>query len=295
MHNQSLPNGIAVDFGGTKIAAARVSDGVVGTVSRAKTDGNADAGQQADAICEILHQTGLRSDDRVGVALTGRVTDEGVWHAVNAETLTDVRSVPMKAMLTERLGREVKVENDATAAAVGEFISGAGRGVSSFGFITVSTGVGGGFVLNGQPLRSARGLAGHVGFTTSRIATERCGSGREQTVESIAGGRSIAALAAKAGYAGIDAKAVYEAHLAGQIWASSLICQSAEAVAELCANLVSLLDLERIAIGGSIGLADGYLTLVREALAREPALFRTELVSTELGPDSAFLGVLADI
>lgn len=288
-------NGIAVDFGGTKIAATRVTDGKVGAVSRSKTDGSASAEQQVDAICDLLKTFDLQDDDKVGVALTGRVSREGVWHAVNTDTLSGVSSVPMQSMLSERLKRSVKVDNDATAAAIGEYISGAGQGVHSFGFITVSTGVGGGFVLDGRPLRSSNGIAGHVGFTTSRIATELCGSGRAKTVESVAGGRSIAALALKSGRSGYDAKAVFSEHLNGVKWASHLIEQSADVVSELCSNLVTTLGLERIALGGSIGLAEGYLELVQAAMDQEPVLFRPEIVPTQLGADSAFVGILTDI
>jgi len=288
-----LPSGVAVDFGGTKLSAARVTAGKIGPVMKVQTDAGGDAAHQIEAICNLLKKLELGPEERVGVALTGRVSRDGVWHAVNTDTLSGVHSVPLKALLSARLGRDVKVENDATAAAVGEYLAGAGRGIASFGFITVSTGVGGGIMLDGRPLLSANGLAGHVGFSTSRIATEMCGSGRQSTIESIAGGRSIAAFAAKAGYSGYDAKAVFGAHLDGQEWATKLITQSAQAIAELCANLTTILGLERIAIAGSIGLASGYLKMVQRALADEPELYRPKVVSTQLGPNSAFVGILA--
>lgn len=293
MNSAALPSGVAVDLGGTKLAAARVSNGQVGPVLKVETDGGGAANQQVEAICGLLDQLNLQCEDPIGVALSGRVSADGVWHAVNTQTLTGVQAVPIQALLSERLGRAVHVENDATAAAVGEMLAGAGRGVARFGFITVSTGVGGGIVLDGRPVTSQNGLAGHIGFTTSRLATQRCGSGREKTVESIAGGRAIAALAAQAGHPNLDAKAVFEAHLNGQDWASGLIGQSAAAIAELCANLTAILGLERIAIGGSIGFAPGYLELVRAALAQEPALFQVDLTPTQLGANSAFVGVLA--
>ena len=291
--NPALPSGVAVDLGGTKIAAARVTDGRVGPLVRVETDGAGGADQQVAAICGLLEELKLRPDEPVGVALAGRVSRDGVWHAVNTDTLSGVTAVPMKALMSEKLNRDVTVENDATAAAVGEHLCGAGQGITSFGFITVSTGVGGGIVLSGRPLISDNGLAGHIGFSTSRIATEQCGSGRDSTVESLAGGRAIAALASKAGHPNMDAKAVFEAHLDGQAWATRLIEQSAQAIAELCANLTSILGLQRIALGGSIGLAPGYLDLVRTELAKEPELFRPDVVPTQLGANSAFVGILA--
>ena len=295
MAEPTLPSGVAVDFGGTKIAASRVSSGRIVTSARTTTDGDAPAERQIEAICGLLSELNLDPTEPVGVALAGRVDAGGVWHALNTETLTRVHAVPLQAMLSDRLGRVVTVQNDAIAAALGEHLAGAGRGKQRFGFITVSTGVGGGIVLDGRPVISPSGLAGHVGFTTSRQSSGRCGSGRVGTVENIAGGRAIAAAAAGLGHERYDAKRVFEAHLSAEIWASDLITRSARAVAELCANLAATLDLERIAIGGSIGLAQGYAALVSAALAEEPALFRPEIVHAELGHEAALIGILSEL
>jgi N-acylmannosamine kinase len=295
MAEPPLPSGVAVDFGGTKIAASRVSSGrIVGSV-RTSTDGDASAERQIEAICGLLSALNLEPGDPVGVAVAGRVDADGVWHALNTETLTRVQAVPLRDMLSDRLDRTVNVQNDAIAAAVGEHLAGAGRGAARFGFITVSTGVGGGIVLDGRPVVSPSGLAGHVGFTTSRLSAGRCGSGRVGTVENVAGGRAIAAAAARRGHPGYDAKRVFEAHLAGEIWASELIARSAQAVAELCANLAAILDLQRIVLGGSIGLAAGYSALVSAALADEPKLFCPEIVHAELGQEAALIGILSHL
>jgi len=291
----TLPSGVAVDFGGTKIAASRVSAGRIVDAVRTTTDGDAPAERQVAAICGLLHELNLEPSEPVGVAVAGRVDASGTWHALNTETLTRVQAVPLRAMLSEQLDRDVTVQNDATSAAVGEHLAGAGRGAARFGFITVSTGVGGGIVLDGRPVVSPSGLAGHVGFTTSRLSAGRCGSGRIGTVEKVAGGRAIAAAAARSGHEGYDAKRVFEAHLAGETWASDLIARSARAVAELCANLAAILDLQRIALGGSIGLAEGYGAQVSAALAGEPGLFRPDIVHAELGHEAALIGILSDL
>lgn len=169
---------MAVDFGGTKIAAMRLRAGEIRETRMTTTDGTASAEAQVTAICTLLDDLGLSIGERVGVAVAGRIDADGRWHALNTETLTQVARVPLRALLTERLGRPVRVENDATAAAIGEHRFGAGRGTRNFAFLTVSTGVGGGLIVNGAPVISASGLAGHVGFTTSTYADRRCGSGR---------------------------------------------------------------------------------------------------------------------
>lgn len=287
-----LPSGLAIDFGGTKIAAARVLKGEIVAQLHTRTNSTGDVKTQIQTITDLLERLDICATDRIGLAVTGRVDERGYWYALNTKTLTGIASVPLKKMLSDTFDRPVAVLNDAAAAAIGEHHWGAGRGFGSLSFITVSTGVGGGFVLDGVPLHSKNGLAGHVGFTTSRIARDRCGSGRNQTVESIASGNAIARIAAASGHGSPDAKQVYEAYLAGQGWATGIIDQSAEAIAELCANLNSLLDLEIILLGGSIGLAENYIDLVNHHLQTEPALFRPKLALATLGIKGAFLGVL---
>ncbi len=288
-----LPSGLAVDFGGTKIAAARLVQGQIVQQEQVATDGQAGDRGQIAAMAGLLDRLDVGAADRIGVAVTGRVTAAGVWQALNSETLENVTGVALGEVLSARFGREVAVQNDAVAAAVGEALAGAGRGYGSLAFVTVSTGVGGGILLNGAPLRSDSGLAGHVGFTTSRIARDICGSGRAQTVESIASGRAIARLAAMQGHGDMDARAVFAAHLDGQLWARALISQSAAAIAELCANLKTTLDPEIVLLGGSIGLATGYLALVGEYLDAEPEIFRPKLARAELGLRATFIGALA--
>jgi N-acylmannosamine kinase len=216
-----------------------------------------------------------------------------MWYAVNSSTLPSIRGYPLKQALLHRFDGPVSLMNDATAAALGEARFGAGRGVDSLGYITVSTGIGGGIVLDGKPLISPNGLAGHVGFTSLRHATGRCGSGRVGTVESVASGRAIARAAERTGREGLDAKEVFSCALKGKAWASAIVRRSAEAISELSANLVAILGLERIVIGGSVGLAKGYAALVRECLSVEPVLFNTTIVKAELGQNSALYGVLS--
>lgn len=293
-----LPSGVAVDFGGTKIAAARITSGRIGDILVEPTDGEADATVQVDTICHLLDQLELLPDERVAVASAGRVDHRGNWIPLNTETLSGIETFPLREILSKRLQRDVTVENDATAAAIGEFVAGAGADVAtgegSMAFITVSTGVGGGIILNGKPLTSSSGLAGHIGFTTSRIASGICGSGRRQTVENIASGRAIAAQASAKGVEGMDARGVYDAHLSGANWATEIIQGSASAVAELCVNLHATLDLDLVVLGGGLGLAEGYLEMVQASLQEEPALFQPPIAAAELGVGAALIGALYD-
>lgn len=284
-------NGFAVDFGGTKTAAARILDGQIADRVVAPTDGNAAPGNQVDAMANLLKSIGYHSGDRLGVAITGRVDSSGMWHAINQATLAEIRDVPVAKNIADEIG-PATVANDAAAATLAEAKLGSGRGCENFGYITVSTGVGGGLFLGGRLHQSANGLAGHIGFSSSSLGTEMCGSGRRGTVESVASGNAIARAAAVAGHNGLNARGVFERANNGEEWAVTLIDRSARAVSDLCADLTTVLGLEVVALGGGIGMADGYLENVQKHLTQLPRLFQPKLTHSSLGHDAPLLGAL---
>jgi N-acylmannosamine kinase len=275
-------SGYAVDLGGTKIAVARIEDGIVSTRLQQPTRADADLDGQLRAIEVLLAEVGYRHGEPLGVAVAGRIDREGNWHAVNTATLSAIKAAPLGPALRERFGNRTLALNDAAAAAMAEYRFGAGQGAYNFAYITVSTGVGGGLVLGGRLIDSLNGLAGHVGFASSQLGEARCGSGRMGTVESAAGGRAIAAAAGLP-----DARSVFEmdpGHAA--------ITRSEQAVAKLIADLTAILGLDSVAIGGSIGLAASYLAGVAGNLAAEPALFTPAIAPARLGNDSGLVGAL---
>lgn len=275
-------DGFAVDLGGTKTAVAQIENGVVTRRLQQPTDAGAALADQLTAIETLLAEAGYGHGEPLGIAVAGRVDREGNWHAVNKTTLSAISAAPLGAELAARFGARTKAVNDAAAAAWAEAQLGAGQGTFNFAYLTVSTGIGGGLVLGGRLIESANGLAGHVGFVSSPLGETICGSGRFGTVESVAGGRGIAAAANLP-----DARAVFEsgAH-------DAIIDRSARAVATLIADLTTILGLDRVAIGGSIGLAPGYLARVVTHLSQEPDLFQPALVAATLGHDSGLIGAL---
>lgn len=275
-------SGFAVDLGGTKTAAARIEGGQIVARLQKATDAGADLDAQVRVIADLLAELGYRQGEPLGVAVTGRVDRHGDWHAINTGTLSGISAAPLGATLRSRFGARAHCANDAAAAALAEARLGAGRGAYNFAFLTVSTGVGGGLVLGGRLIDSGNGLAGHVGFVGTRFGDQPCGSGRFGTVESVAGGRAIAAAAGLP-----DARAVFE-HGGFE----GIIDRTAAAIAGLVGDLTSILGLDRVAMGGSIGLAPGFLSLVAQHLGEEPALFRPELVPAELTHDSGLVGAL---
>ena len=169
--------------------------------------------------------------------------------------------------------------NDAQAAAWGEHRFGAGQN-ENCAFLTISTGIGGGLVLNGRPLL---GLAGHFGLL-------RLPSMGSKPLEDEVSGRWIAAEARRAGHE-VEAPAVFEAAAGGSAWASAIIGRSAERVALLCRDIQLMFDPARIVIGGGIGLAAGYLDLVRQHIPSDTPRLRPEIVAAQLGRHAGVIGI----
>ena len=288
----SMVNGYAIDIGGTKTAAAKILSGVVLKRIIESTNRDLTLEGQLDAIENLLKRLGwYRNDEVIGLSVTGRVSASGHWSAVNLDTMTEVNEAPLADIARERLGNVI-VSNDASATTLAEFNFGAGQGANNFAYITVSTGIGGGLVVNGKLIQSKRGLAGHLGFSTVRDATAECGCGRTGTSESISSGTAIARMAAEEGYPDLTAKDVFDAFYAGEDWADKIIDRSARSLAELCANLTALIDPDCIAIGGSVGLADGYIERVKAFVGKEPVLFQRPIVKASMGSDGPLLGAL---
>lgn len=287
--NRQDLDGFAIDLGGTKIVAARIVAGEVTARETAPTTGSDGPDAQVDAMARLARTIGYLPGAPLGVAVAGRIDAHGHWHAVNTRTLSAISSVPLSGLISTALG-PVSCLNDAAAAALAEARLGAGVGVANFAYLTVSTGIGGGLVLMDRLLTSPNGLAGHVGFATAQgTADIACGSGRRGTVESIASGQAMALATSRPG---VDARAICAAALRGDAWAKAIVERSAQALGTLIADLTAILGLERVAIGGSIGLSEGYIDRVRRSLDAEPPLFRVPVQAALLGADAPLFGAL---
>jgi predicted NBD/HSP70 family sugar kinase len=272
---------LAIDLGGTKTLVALVSGARCLAVERVPTHAAAGPAAWFDAVAEQARPWSGRFE-RAAIAVSGLVAD-GRWWALNPRVLPIPPAFPLEQELARRLGVPVVAVNDAQAAAWGEHRFGAGQGADLV-FLTISTGVGGGIVLNGRLITGARGLAGHIGRTPLH------GSRQDLCLEDVASGQSIARQAAVLGHPA-DTVAVFEAAAGGQDWAETLIARSAGHVAWCLASLQILIDPACFVIGGGVGLAPGYLDRVRTALAATPELLRPAVRSAALGVEAGLIGI----
>ena len=164
-----------------------------------------------------------------------------------------------------------------------------GHKFTIFTFITVSTGVGGGLILNHRLLTEPNGIAGHIGHTLADPNGPVCGCGRRGCVEAIASGRAIEAVSSQWDDP-CDPKEVFARFRQNNEKATALVTRSAQAIANLIADLKIGLDMQKVVVGGSVGLAEGYLPLVQSLLSELPAVYHCELESAKFGQDAGLIG-----
>lgn len=271
---------IALDIGGTQSRAALIDAGRIAWRASVATPAQAGPDAMVAAMRELLRPLG-EPGLPLGVAIAGQVVD-GCVTAHNDSLLRGWRAYPLQRALEQQLARPVRVVNDARAAAWGEFLLGAGRGCDEFLFVTVSTGVGAGLVLDRRLHLARNGMDAELGETL--LADGR-------SLESLASGSALGRAAAALGHA--DARALCDAADAGDAAADAALDEGVQALAAKLADLAVMLGLQRTAIGGGVGLRPGYLGRLQAALARRPALHRHPLVRADLGGDAGLHGAAA--
>ena len=278
---------LAIDIGGTKLAAALVDkDLTIRERREIPTPASQRPAGLALALEELIAPL-LAQAERFAVASTGIIQD-GILTALNPANLGGLAHFRLIDCLSELSGLPGIALNDAQAAAWAEYRA-LTENVSDMVFLTVSTGVGGGMVTNGRLLTGSGGVAGHCGHTLADPNGPRCGCGRVGCVEAIAAGRAIAD-AAGGELTGLDAKSIFALAQQHHLQARSLVQRSAQTLARLIADLKALTDCQCVVVGGSIGLADGYQPLVREYLAQEPAVYHVPLREARYRHDAGLLG-----
>ena len=198
--------------------------------------------------------------------------------------------------LERRIGVPVLVENNANLGAWGEFVSGSGRGAKSLVYLTVGSGIGSGFVLDGRLFRGAAGLAGEIGHITVDERGPLCRCGNRGCLESFASGPILLQALANShpqltGLPDMVARA-----LRGDLGAQRVIADAGRAVGMAVANLCNILNPDRIVVGGDIAEAgEIFLDPLRDAVARfaVPKTVSDDLiVQAELGSRAELVGAI---
>jgi glucokinase len=259
---------VGIDVGGTNALGVAIGpDGsIVEEAHRPTPRGNGSLAVLPDVLGELAGALG--ADGSLGIGVPGLVTRDGVLRA--APNLDGVADLEIGRLMSERMGHQVHVDNDATCATVAEWKLGAARGTSHMMLVTLGTGIGGGVVANGELQRGRNGFAGEFGHMVVHPDGPRCPCGRRGCWERYASGSGLAMLAREAAtgrrltavvrHAGGDPQNVRGEHVQaaareGDPEALAVIDDFGRWVALGLANLTNAFDPEMFVLGG--GLASG--------------------------------------
>lgn len=309
---------LALDIGGTKIAAAVVGwGGVVLSRARGSTPDSADEVELVDAAERVARQALSQADvsvsdmEAVGLSCAGIIdTKSGV--VVYSPNVTALRRTPLRSLLTARLGAPVKMANDATLAALGEWEYGLHRCVDDLVYVTVSTGIGGGIIADGRLLQGACGAGGEVGHMTIDVNGPACACGRSGCWESLASGSALAERTANRLEEGedsilselsggemsnVDAPMVALAARQGDRLAQEMIASTAFYIGVGLGNLINIFNPSVVVLGGGVTKIGEPILAPAARVARERAYVtaagEVDIRAAMLGDDSPLLGAAA--
>ena len=280
---------LGIDIGGSKCAVALGrTDGKILARQAIPTEGDRrspqDVLERLAAIARdlLVSTKGAGKPTGVGVSCGGPLdTKTGVIHT--PPNLPEWKAVPVRAFFEKALNLPVRVENDANATALAEWKFGAGKGTRNFVFLTMGTGIGGGLILDGRLYRGTNDLAGEIGHQTILMNGPLCGCGKRGCLEALASGPAIARLARESMLYGrhkrvlalaggkpgdITAAHVVEAANDGDPFARQILDEAGTYMGLGIANVIQMLNPERIALGTiAVHAGDHILDPIRAAVA----------------------------
>jgi glucokinase len=296
---------LACDFGGTKLSAAvmetaALQDSTPIWHNHLQRLSPKDATAVTDIEMMIEMGRELLAGKRpfaVGISFGGPV-DYKTGVVRLSHHVPSWENVPLRQRFAQEFNAPIHVDNDANVAALGEYRFGAGRGVADLLYITVSTGVGGGWILDGRPYRGADGMAGEIGHTVVDPNGPLCLCGKRGCVERLASGPYMAQdVAAQLGLpvGSVTGQMVAEMAEEGVETAVTILERGARTLGVGIGNAVNLLNPGRVVLGGGVTKSgDRWWRLVRQT-AQATALpeVKFEIVPAALGDDAPLWGAVA--
>lgn len=303
---------VAVDLGGTRLRVALVDEQL--HILR-RLDEATDHRRGAEGVIEQLMRLAARCLEQgglawpeiaaLGVGCPGPLdTRDGVVHS--PPNMHGWRDVPLRAELAKKSGVPVVVANDANVAGLGEYHYGSGHGSRNFVYLTVSTGIGGGVVVDGRLLEGSTGSGGEIGHITLDRYGPRCNCGNIGCLEVLASGTAIARRFGERLAAGevsilkpsatspISARQVVDAARAGDALAAAVFEEAAETLGFGVVTCIHVFNPDVVAIGGGVAQAGELLMApVRRIVAQHAIPIPRDavrVVSAELGENAGLIG-----
>lgn len=305
---------IGIDVGGTGVKAGLVDDENRMTAEKSIAT---DRGMTAIALAETLLSLARELMAENGVPSTNvRNIGIGVPGTANRETgrLEYANNLPncrgnLRQLLQDRTSKKIYLENDANAAAWGEYLH-LDRKPESFVMVTLGTGVGGGIILDGKILQGVNYAAGELGHMTIRCDGIPCSCGRRGCLEAYASGEALAARARRkmekkkksllwelcgGRPESLNGRMIFDAYRRGDETAVKAVRKYAEYLSEGIANIINILQPRVLCIGGGISRSGDILIpllreLVHDKIYSRDSARNTELVAAKLDNDAGIIG-----
>jgi len=309
---------LGIDLGGTKILTAVVNaQGKM--LSRDHSITPAKEGQEAvvksilESTSRALGQAHIAAADLVAIGLGAPgLSNPETGILFTSPNLPGWKDVHLRDIIEKELGKKAFLINDANAAAIGELFFGAARGTRNFIYVTVSTGIGGGIIVDGKIYTGSIGMAGELGHMVIDDEGPQCNCGNRGCWETLASGTALArevrnrikegAVTSILNYVDgdidkVNAEAIHKAAQAGDRVASELITRIAYYLGVGLANLINIFNPEAIVIGGGLSnIGDMLLKPAFEEAGRrafKQAYQAVRFARAELGGNSGVLGAAA--
>lgn len=306
---------LGIDLGGTNIAAAVVDENYA-IVGRGKV--KTALPRPADEICDSMAEAARLAVADAGLAMTDIVamgigTPGAVEPTKGIVTYSNnlgFENTPLCQMMKDRTGVDFYIENDANAAAYGEFLAGAGKGTKDFVAITLGTGVGGGIIIGGKLFSGSNYAGGELGHTVINVDGELCSCGRRGCFEAYASATALIRQTKAAmeedknsvmwELAGGDINAVngrtaWDGWRKGDKTATQVVENYCKYVAEGSANIINIFQPEKMCIGGGISNEKDNLIVPVNKLVSERIYTRNtdksdKVFVAALGNDAGIIG-----
>lgn len=305
---------LALDFGGTKLAAgvATVGERKWQNTERQLSPPDASAKTDIEIIKSLAHKL-LQGEKPTAIGVSfGGPADFATGTVRLSHHVPGWENTPLKQILETEFEAAAAIDNDANVAALGEYRFGAGEGYDSLLYITISTGVGGGWILNGKPWRGVEGMAGEIGHTVvdpagpvclcgKRGCVERLASGpymAQQVREQLEGDRDKGRLLRELAGNNLEAIApplISEAAARGDEVAKEAIARAGWAVGVAIGNAANLINPQLFVLGGGVTKAGELFWETLRRVARETALpeVKFAIAPAKLGDEAPLWGAVA--
>ncbi len=310
---------LTFDFGGTKLSCATFVQDEQGAyqldaLERRASSAHANAAYDYETMLKLArHLARGHVPQAIGVSFGGPVrASDGV--VILSHHVEGWENFPLRAQLENEFQARVLVDNDANVAGLGEVRFGAGQNCASVFYLTVSTGIGGGWILNGEIHRGAQELAGEIGHMVIEPNGPPCVCGRRGCLEQFASGPAIARMARKRlqqerergeflrarvanDLSRITARDVNDAALQGDVVAQQVMDDAARALGFAIGSAEVLMNPQRVIIGGGVSKAGAHYFENVRAAARANVMpelrAHLDIVPAKLGDDAPLWGALA--